>query len=317
MLSRVAERVYWLARYIERVETTARLARVHSQLMFDLPKSVNFSWYNLVEITNNEAYFDANYDSRSETNCMTMLLSDLENPASLASSLWWARENMRTTRDMLPREAWIQINELYLMVKQNKSDFQTRNKRNKLLDQIIKQCQAWSGMLANLMGHNSTYRFLQLGTAIERADMTSRLLDEGGLFVAKAVTDSPELAYDRILWVNLLKSSGAYFMYRQQQQGEVEGQTVVDFLMHDPIFVRSIHYSMEMITRVIEKLPHSNTLLTQAIELRDQTTDKLGVLVGSNDLHERLDQIQSALSDLHKAFYEDWFSPKAYTDDAA
>lgn len=112
MLSRVAERVYWSARYIERVENTARLARVHSQLMFDLPKAVKLNWYTLVQITSNEAYFEENYDGRNEKNCMTMLLSDRNNPTSLISSLWWARENMRTTRDILPREAWIHINEL-------------------------------------------------------------------------------------------------------------------------------------------------------------------------------------------------------------
>ncbi|NCC34165.1 MAG: alpha-E domain-containing protein, partial [Chloroflexia bacterium] len=142
MLSRVAERVYWLARYVERVENTARLAKVHTQLMLDLPKSVQMSWFGLVQITGNEDQFSQHYGQvRSEQNCMHFLLADRSNSASLISSLWWARENIRTTRDILPREAWSHINELYLLVKAQQSDFAERKTRNALLSQIIQACQ--------------------------------------------------------------------------------------------------------------------------------------------------------------------------------
>ena len=309
MLSRVAERIYWLARYVERVENTARLARVQSQLMFDLPRSAKLSWYALVEITSTEDYFEAHYDARTEKNVMTMLLSDLNNPVSLMSSLWWARENTRTTRDILPREAWIHINELYLMVKESQESFQTRRDRNSLLEKIIKACQAWSGMLASTMSQNETYRFMKLGMAIERADMTSRTLDVGGLFAAQADQSDLEYQYDSILWANLLKSVSAYFMYRQHYQTEITGQDVVDFLMNDFEFARSLRYCLVTMHAMVVKLPNSQTVTHLIEELMSSMDDTARFEVGSSDLHEYLDEIQADLSEIHEELYAIWFNP--------
>lgn len=310
MLSRVAERVYWLARYIERVENTARLARVQSQLMFDLPRAVKLSWFTLVEITSSEAYFEENYDAKTEKNCMAMLLSDRNNGNSLMSSLWWARENTRTTRDILPREAWLHINELYLYVKTHQDDFLTRSKRNQLLEHIIKSCQAWSGMLSSTMSQNNTYRFIKLGMSIERADMTSRILDVGGLFVAQDDVVDDEYQTHSILWANLLKSASGYFMYRQHVQTEINGQQVVDFLIHDPEFARSIRFCVNVMKQITERLPVSqpiNSALEQFL-IRLEDTERFDV--GSIALHDYLDQLQQDFSVLHNLCYELWFNPK-------
>ncbi len=311
MLSRVAERVYWLARYVERVENTARLARVHSQLMFDLPKSSKLNWYTLVEITSNEDYFAEHYDVKTEKNCMEMLLADRNNNASLISSLWWARENTRTARDILPREAWMHINELYLMVKESQDDFLVRSKRNALLEKIIKSCQAWSGMLSSTMSQNETYRFIKLGMAIERADMTSRILDVGGLFVAQAALVDSEYQSDSILWANLLKSVSAYFMYRQQVQTEISGQDVVEFLMNDRGFARSIHYCLNTMSSMTSKLPNGKDLTDSIEGMIDYMDNSDSFEVGSTALHDYLDELQSMLSSIHSKFYSVWFNPIA------
>jgi uncharacterized alpha-E superfamily protein len=311
MLSKVAERVYWLARYIERVENTARLARVHSQLMFDLPKSVKLSWYALVQITSNEDYFERHYDARTEKNCMLMLLADRNNPASLISSLWWARENMRTTRDILPREAWIQINELYLLVKESQGDFEVRGKRNALLDKIIRACQAWSGMLSGTMSENETYRFIKLGMSIERADMTTRLLDVGGLFIAQESFAEEDSHFDAILWAHLLKSAGVYFMYRQQVQTEICGERVVDFLMKDPQLARSVAFCVQNMRRLVEYLPNAAPLAKELDDLQEAIKSDHLYSLGSSELHDYLDWIQARLSSLHGQFYAVWFNPMA------
>ena len=309
MLSRVAERVYWLSRYVERVENTARLARVHAQLMFDLPKSAKLGWYALVEITSTEDYFESHYDARTEKNVMTMLLADRNNSVSLMSSLWWARENTRTTREILPREAWIHINELYLMVKEHQESFKTRRERNNLLDKIIKSCQAWSGMLASTMSQNETYRFMKLGMAIERADMTSRSLDVGGLFAAQDGQSDSDFQYDSILWANLLKSVSAYFMYRQHYQTEIMGQDVVDFLMHDFEFARSVRYCLNTMHTMASKLPNNHAVTHSIEELVSSMDNSTDFEVGSSDLHDYLDELQADLSEIHSKFYSIWFNP--------
>ena len=312
MLSRVAERVYWLARYVERIENTARLAKVHAQLMLDLPKSVEVSWYGLIEITSNEDCFAEKYgDDRSEKNCMALLLTDRENPASLMSSLWWARENIRTTRDILPREAWIHINELYMLVNEKQSDFESRNKRNALLSIIIRACQAFAGMLEGTMSHNDTYRFLKLGLLIERSDMTTRLLDEGGLFVSRQQFESEEETYfSSILWAHLLRSISSYFMYRSQYQTEISGNEVLEFLTQDPDFARSTTYCLSEMSKMVNHLPNGESFQNGVTALTHQIQNAKDLKIGTDELHHHLDWIQRELSQLNSLLYDCWFNPK-------
>jgi len=309
MLSRVAERLYWLARYIERIENTARLAQVHSQLMLDMPKSVKLSWYTLIEITSNEDFFDEHYDAKTEKNCCWALLGDRDNSASLMSSLWWARENVRTTRDSLPREAWIYINELYLLVNEQQEDFYVRSKRNALLEQIIRSCQAISGMLDGTMSLNTTFQFLQLGTAIERADMTSRLLDVGAFFVAQETEAQEIKQFESILWANILKSVSAYFMYRQTVQMDINGKSVIRYLVNDPDLFRSIKHCVTMMQTQINVLPKSTDVNQSVCELLALIEHKIPFELGSPVLHNYLDDVQMHLSNVHNQFYSTWFHP--------
>src|SRR5690606_1659640 len=119
MLSRVAERLYWTSRYLERVENTARLMGVYTNLLLDMPSGVNIGWYNLVTLNNAEAWFENRYKVKDERNVMRFLLSDPDYPGSMMSSLQGVRENIRTTRDVVPAESWEYINELTLYVQDN------------------------------------------------------------------------------------------------------------------------------------------------------------------------------------------------------
>ena len=114
MLSRSAERLYWLARYLERTENIARLVSVHMNLLMDLPKGVEMGWRQLIMITASEQAFNKSYNSANERNITRFLLADADYQGSLFSSLSAARENIRTSRELLPDEAWEQVNEMYL-----------------------------------------------------------------------------------------------------------------------------------------------------------------------------------------------------------
>ena len=116
MLSRVAERIYWLARYLERAENTARLVSTYHFLLLDLPKGAQVGWRALPVITGGRAQFAERYPRADERNTLRFLLADAANPGSLANSVAWARENFRTSREELPGEAWERINELHLFV---------------------------------------------------------------------------------------------------------------------------------------------------------------------------------------------------------
>ena len=163
MLSRSAERLYWLARYIERTENIARLVSVHMNLLMDLPIGVEMGWQQLVRINAAEREFYEKYTIANERNVTRFLLSDGTYMGSLFSSLSAARENIRTSRDLLPDEAWEQVNEMYLFVNQNIDSIHNRSNRVALLKEILKGCQRFTGLLSGYMSHNHPYRFIRWG----------------------------------------------------------------------------------------------------------------------------------------------------------
>ncbi|MDO9188414.1 MAG: alpha-E domain-containing protein, partial [Sulfurimicrobium sp.] len=119
MLSRVAESIYWLARYIERAENTARIVMVNANLVLDTPKGMSPGWRPLITLTGSEDLFDKIYPDSSERNVVKFLTGDTKNPGSILSSLWFARENARIVRDVVPRETWEYINDLHIFSKEH------------------------------------------------------------------------------------------------------------------------------------------------------------------------------------------------------
>ena len=148
MLSRSAERLYWLARYLERTENTARLLSVYMNLMFDMPMDVEVTWRHLLTIFGAEEAFYKLYDDPNEQNTMRFLLTDTANSGSLFSSLNFARENIRTSRELMPDEAWQQVNEIYLFAKNNIENAGNRRGRVLILAEIMRGCQCFTGLLS-------------------------------------------------------------------------------------------------------------------------------------------------------------------------
>lgn len=311
MLSRVAERIYWMARYIERIENSARMAMVHANLMLDLPKRIDLTWYRLIEITRSEETFELLYETRSESSVMQMLLAEPENPSSLVSSVRLGLENVRTSRDILPREAWLLMNQLNSLVKSRIEDVKTRSKRNSLMEEVIQCCQALNGMFSSSLSHDETYAFLLLGRNIERVDMTSRILDEGGFFLDQKEHKEVVKAYENVLWANVLRSVGGYLMYRQHVRMQIDADGVVGFLFADPLFPRSILRALRNIDNTISFLPPNSAMQERVQELcafvRDKTRD---LAQNPQQLHTCIDTLQKDLISLNDLIYKAWFMPR-------
>ncbi|MEQ1529924.1 MAG: alpha-E domain-containing protein, partial [Methylococcales bacterium] len=163
MLSRSAERIYWLARYLERTENTARLVSIYMNFLMDMPRDVQVGWYTLVHIIGGKEEFDQLYKVANERNVCRFLLTDLNNSASLWSSLSFARENIRTSRELLPDEAWELVNEMYLFAKTSQENIVNRRARFLFLESIINNCQRFTGLLSGAMSKDSPYSFIRLG----------------------------------------------------------------------------------------------------------------------------------------------------------
>lgn len=147
MLSRMAENMYWFARYLERAENVARLVTVTTNLMLDLPRQVTADWGPLVDITGSREAFMKRHGEISEHRVVQFLLADRDNPGSLISSLTKARENLRTTRDIVPAEAWEQINRIHLMAQDKMGEALSRRGRHEFLQAIVGHCQQIVGLL--------------------------------------------------------------------------------------------------------------------------------------------------------------------------
>ncbi len=306
MLSRSAERIYWLARYIERTENIARLVNVHMNLLMDLPKGVEMNWRQLILINASEQAFFEKYNVANERNITRFLLADETYSGSLLSSLTAARENIRTSRDLLPDEAWEQVNEMHLFAKKNLETVANRRHRVIFLNEILKGCQRFTGLLSGYMSHNDPYAFIRLGRNIERADMTSRILDLASLLFSESRSDEVR-QYETILWMNVLKALNALLMYRQQKHSRVNGNDVVNFLLQDTNLPRSISCCLSEISVCITKLPNHHDLPKKVVQLQTylQTIDNTET--SQSQLRGVLDDLQNKLGGLHNEITNNWF----------
>lgn len=306
MLSRSAERLYWLARYLERTENTARLISVTMSLIYDLPYGTEVGWHNLLTICGVEEPFKQSGNPANEQNIGDFLVSDLNNSSSLLSSLAFARENIRTSRELMPDEAWLLVNELYLYATNNLNNLSNRSGRVIFLQEIIRGCQRFTGFMTGAMSRNDCYRFICVGRNIERADMTTRIIDFGTVLLAEN-RSSISREYEGILWLNVLKSLNATLMYRKQVRQSIKGKDVLNFLLKTPDLPCSVNHCLQEIVYCIAKLPNADQL-TQPINNLEQTllsVDMAGIT--PLKLHDILDNLQTAFNQLHKHIAQTWF----------
>ncbi len=314
MLSRVAERIYWQARYLERAENTARLLNVFSNLLLDLPDRTTLGWSDLVRITGASETFAQHYQAANETNLARFLISDPCN-VSISAMLANARENARTTREVMPTEAFEGINELHYYAQSAAGKADDRSARNEMLEHIIESCQQIFGMLAGAMSRDAGYAFVRMGRALERADMVSRMVDVGARKLFAMLEDPaapPEFAetWQGILWMSVLRSQSAYQMYRQHVRRRINGEDVVCFLLHNEEFPRAVIHNLTTISKVLPRLPNHGEVAELVnlarIELKHSHVPELV----ERGLPERIDHLQIHFAAIHDAISRTWFLPR-------
>ena len=319
MLSRVAQNIYWLSRYIERVEDTARLISVNTNLLLDLPRDTAFGWQPLLFIIGNQDEFYQRYQQPDEVSVVKFLVGDQENSGSILSSLSFARENLRATRDVVPREAWEQVNDLYMYVRDHLEMGMSRRGRYEFLRRIIHGAQQVTGLLAGTMSHTNAYDFLRLGRHLERADMTSRIIDvrSGNLLIGQRQTqgaqgqEQMELnPFENIQWMSVLKSLSAYQMYRQQIRLRVRGPDVVKFLLQEPLFPRTVYHCLDQMEFCLQKLPAPKNaeILEGIAELKKNLTEVNIPELTKGGLHEFIDEFQIGLGRIHEQIAAAYFA---------
>ena len=314
MLARAAENLYWMARYLERAENTARLINSTTHVLLDLPLGASFGWSNIVEIVGLDSLFKKNNPRADEQAIMRFLIEDAGNPSSILSCVQYARENTRTLREILPAEMWERINSLFLYVRENAAiACRSRRDRYMVLNNIIEQRHAIVGLISGTMAHDLAYQIIKLGRNIERADMTTRILDLNSAVQFPKDIVSQEALMERI-WMSTLNSLSAYQTYRRMISMHVRRNDVINFLIHDMRFPRSVDHCLSEIESCLKLMPLSQQLqqITShlRLELSQRSTENLDV----DELHQYLDQLQGDLAVVQNALTQQYFH--AYSDAA-
>jgi len=309
-LARTADRLYWGARYVERAEDTARIVRAYHDMVVDYPSVRVLRWEPLAAVAGGDADIVVDPDDPSgEIAVVEHLIADADNPVSIVASVRMARDNLRTTREVMPREAWQAVNQLSQYVNATASAAIARQRRDQFLGRVIQISRRLDGVVESTMSRSDEYRMFRLGRLLERADMTTRVLGvaaAGILQLERAGSD--ELVADEVRWMSVLRSVSALQMYQRSVRGPIEGIEVVRFLMAYAPFPRSVRGCFTEMRTVLAGLPSPDTVLA-ALDVAEQKLAQSDPDVTvAHELDRAMDQVQLAIADVGRAIHRRYVS---------
>ncbi len=308
MLSRVADSIYWLGRYIERAENVARAIDVNLQLQLDLPGEER-PWEPVIQTAGNADAFFKSYAHVSTENALTFLTFDKENPSSIISCVAAARENARCVRERISSELWIAINQFYLKLNDPETQKQALAAPHAFYCSVKEFSQLTVGIIQGTMTHDVAWNFARLGTMIERADQTSRILDVKYYILLPDVS-MVGMAMDTVQWNAVLKSVGAYEMFHRKNSN-VTPQNVADFLLLSEDFPRSLRYCLEQAEINLKNIAFPVKSNADSLRLlgkmrSDMAFSTIEEIIKSG-LHEKIEEMQVNLCELGTQIWKDFF----------
>jgi uncharacterized alpha-E superfamily protein len=306
MLSRVADSIYWLNRYIERAENIARFVDVNLNLSLDSSIGMGQQWKPLVLTTGDLDVFKERYGEATAENVIQFLTFDRDYPNSILSCLQAARENARSIREVISSEMWEEINNFYLMVK-DAAQIGKIDELSSFFAQVKLASHLFSGVMNGTMSHNEGWHFGRIGRLIERADKTARILDVKYFILLPSIGDVGT-PLDELQWIALLKSASAYEMYRKCQH-RINPNAIAQFLILDREFPRSIQFCLLEAEKSLHHIggnnigtwqnPAERALGKLRSELEFITIEEIVEL----GLHEFLDRVQTQLNEVGKQIF--------------
>ncbi|MDQ1493367.1 MAG: hypothetical protein QOJ23_5881 [Actinomycetota bacterium] len=314
LLSRVARSVYWAGRHLERAEATARLVHVHTKLFLDLPKAAGIGWRPLLALAGNGEAFRQRHPEASEEHVVGFLATDADHQGSIVGSVAQAHSSLRVTQAILPSEAWEVLNQLHSWAAQTRHQAVDRRTRLGWTTQLIRQCQLLSGMLEGAMSHDDTYAFLEIGRSLERADMTTRVLDiQAGVLAGQRDGANP---YVDVTWTGVLRSLSAYQMFLRTAGSTVTGPAALRFLLRDQQFPRSVERCLIVISYALLELCRHDDPMAGCAEVQRLLAEAELDGLGPTGLHDYADRLQQGLGALHDQLVATYFPMEPSTETA-
>jgi uncharacterized alpha-E superfamily protein len=317
MLSRVANSLYWMSRYLERAENIARIVDVNLQLLLDFrdlnDKTLAGHWVPIVQSTGDETAFFALHAKATGQTVTEFLVFQTENPNSIVSSVAQGRENARMVRDQITLEFWEELNRLYLFLRSKAFRDMWKSSPFESL-QEIKACSLHlQGLTDATMVHNEGWHFMRVGRFLERADKTTRILDVRHETLPKRGVPAQVSQTEALEWSAILRSCSAWDAYKAIRSAEVSPRLVADFLLLSEDFPRSVEFCVGMLDAALRAISGSpagrfnnraEKLCGRLLaELQFSTIEE----IFETGLHDYLDVIQQKLDSVGEALFDAYF----------
>jgi len=321
MLSRVANSIYWMCRYIERAENVARFISVNLNLLLDMPSEKGKHWEPVVMTTGDQALFEAHYPDYDQEAVIRFLTFDKGYANSILACLAAARENGRSIREIISSEMWEHLNNFYLELADSRSVALALEEPHRFFKIIQMRSHLFTGLLDSTMSHGEAWNFARIGMMMERADKTSRLLDVK-YFMLLPQADLVNTPVDNIQWMAVLKSASAFEMFRKAHH-RITPRNVADFLIFDSQFPRSIRHCVAKAQICLHRISGSPPGSAQnaaekrlgrlASDLAYTDVDE----VVAHGMHEYMDGLQTRLNTVDEAIGTTFFNFQTLIEAAA
>ena len=305
MLSRVADSLYWMSRYLERAEHTARVIDVHLNLMLEVAD--DHEQQRLINLLN---CLNVDSDLEESEDVLLFLAFDTENSASIACAIAYARENARQVREQLSSEMWMQLNKLYLLVQKADADRIWSVSPHDYLIQVREGSHLFQGVTDATMNHNQGWHFIQIGRYIERALDLLNLLD---VHFENIPTREDNISTEHYFnLVSILKSVTAFEAYCKVYNPDVRSESIIEFLLFNHEFPRSLRFCIDMMLVSLHALSDAtgrsrNTRLYR-LAGRLQSNLSFDEMSDIHDFHDYIENIKHQIYEIHDTLYDTYIS---------
>jgi uncharacterized alpha-E superfamily protein len=323
MLSRVANSIYWFARYIERAENTARLVDVNLQLLLDgLAKDaegISAHWEPILRSLDAWRAYSAEHEATTSELVTDFLAFSKSNNNSIYNSVRMARENARQIRDQISTEMWEEVNRLYLFLRKQTAASVWSTSPSEFFNEVRKSSQLIQGLAVSTMPRTDAWEFLEMGKNIERADMTSRILDVKYHILLPKVEDVGG-ALDTAHWTTILRSCSAISYFQYSGFSEIVAWNVAQLLILSPTFPRSIRFCVRELNNALRHISGSapGAYVNECDRLSGRLVSELDYCsigeIFQRGLHEYIDELQLKLININRELQNTYiFSPQTST----
>lgn len=309
MLSRVADALFWMARYFERAENTARLIDVNINMMLDMGPVLNDAgssahyWNPIIRISSPFDEFQKRNEKTTPDSAIDWLTFGQGNPNSILACIWRARENARAVRGSISSEMWEQINTTYLQLRDTDSAAVRREGAHTFYRNVRQQSALFQGLVESTMPRDEGWQWVQLGKYLERASATCRLIDVK-YFILLPSVDEVGGPIDNVQWITVLKSCSSYEAYQRRYVARITPSRVAEFLVLDRNFPRSVRFCFDQMYWTLRSVGTEHGAMGEqppeivASQVRRMLSETTMTGIIQFGLHEYMSQIQNSCGEI-------------------